>query len=424
MQTILAATESSSTSTATCLSEDDQPPGVHGLDIFSNDTNSSDARSLPISASVDSFRRTFFPTASAHDWNDWRWQLKNRLSTVEEFSRIFQLTESETTAFTQTCGIPVAVTPYYASIMHSGEHSSNGALKRCMLPSMMEYHKSPGEREDPLAEEHYSPIPGLVHRYSDRALFMVTDFCSCYCRYCTRSRLVGGGKKSSQARAMKLRWELAISWIAEHPEIKDVIISGGDPLTLTDSQIEFLLESIRAIKHVEIIRIGTKVPVVLPQRITKPLTKILKKFHPLFASIHFTHPDELTIENREACERLANAGLPLGSQTVLLKGINDSPETLSALMTGLLKHRVRPYYVYQCDPIIGSSHFRTTVRDGVNLIGALQGNISGYGIPHYVVDTPGGGGKISLLPNRIAETTPDGISLLNYQGQEFYYPEF
>ncbi|MDR2338217.1 MAG: KamA family radical SAM protein [Deltaproteobacteria bacterium] len=406
----ITATNSNNSNTLTQITEDDQPPGYLKTD-FNN---------LPISDTINDFRKKFFPDITLSNWNDWRWQIKNRLSTAEEFQKIISLSDDEKLAFAQNKGIPIAVTPYYLALIYNSQSS----LRRCMLPSMAEFYQAPGEKEDPLSEENHSPIHGLVHRYNDRALFMATDFCSCYCRYCTRSRLVGGGRKSAQAKALKMRWELAINWIAEHPEIKDVILSGGDPLTLTDSQIEFLLERIRTIKHVEIIRIGTKMPVVLPQRITKPLLKILKKFHPLFVSIHFTHPDELTLENKITCERLADAGIPLGSQTVLLNGINNNLETLSSLMTGLLKHRVRPYYIYQCDPIIGSAHFRTNVKHSVELIGSLQGNISGYAVPNYVVDTPGGGGKISLLPNRIVSIDENGLCLQNYEHSKFYYPEF
>jgi lysine 2,3-aminomutase len=289
-----------------------------------------------------------------------------------------------------------------------------------MIPTTDELLHSPGEARDPLGEEPQCPIPGLIHRSPDRGLFMATEYCSAYCRYCTRSRLVG---QIERKRYCVAQWQKAVAYISETPAIRDVIISGGDPLTLPDEALEWLLMSLRAIPHVEVIRIGTKTPAVLPMRMTPSLTKILRKANPLWMSLHFTHPDELTPETAEACSRLADAGLPLGSQTVLLKGVNDEPQTMRALMTGLMKIRVRPYYIYQCDPIFGSAHFRTPVAKGLEIIKSLRGFISGYAVPQYVIDAPGGGGKIPLLP-RYLESDADGmLSFRNYRGDVYRYPD-
>ena len=263
-------------------------------------------------------------------------------------------------------------------------------------------------------------MPGLVHRYPDRVLFLVTDFCSTYCRYCTRSCMVGNGKGLPFDRG---QWEKAIAYIENSPAVRDVILSGGDPLTLSDEILEWLLSRLRKIRHVEFLRIGTKAPVVLPQRITPALTRMLKRYHPLWISIHFTHPDELTPETTLACDRLADAGIPLGSQTVLLSGINDDLDTMKRLMHGLLKIRVKPYYLYQCDPILGSSHFRTPVGKGLEIIRGLRGYTTGYAVPSYVIDAPGGGGKIPLLPEYIVGRDGDDLLLKNYEGNTYRYPD-
>jgi len=259
-----------------------------------------------------------------------------------------------------------------------------------------------------------------VHRYPDRVLFLVTKFCSTYCRYCTRSRLVGNGVK---CRFTISQWERAIAYIEFKHSVRDVLISGGDPLTLPDERLEWLLSRLRRIRHVELLRIGTKVPVVLPQRITPALTRMLKRYHPLWISIHFTHPDELTPEVHGACARLADAGIPLGSQTVLLAGVNDNLDTMKRLMQGLLKIRVRPYYLYQCDPIVGSAHFRTPVKKGIEIIEGLRGHTTGYAVPTYVIDAPGGGGKIPLFSECIVGRDDDDLLLSNYQRRVYRYPD-
>ncbi len=290
-----------------------------------------------------------------------------------------------------------------------------------MIPVTDEYLQCPGEAEDPLGEDKDSPVPGIVHRYPDRVLFLVANSCASNCRYCTRSRMVENPDSSSIF--FQSQWEQAIAYIDAHDEVRDVLLSGGDPLTLSDEKLDWLLSRLRRIPHVEFLRIGTKVPVVMPQRITNSLARVLKRSHPLWVSIHFTHPDELTPETNEACARLADAGIPLGSQTVLLAGINDSVDTMKRLMHGLLKARVKPYYLYQCDPIVGSSHFRTPVQKGLEIIQGLRGHTSGYAVPSYVIDAPGGGGKIPLLPEYLVGRDGDDLVLRNYQGLHFRYPD-
>ncbi len=375
--------------------------------------------SFPIGKKTDTFRKRYFPHVPAHRWNDWHWQWKHRITNFKDLMQYITLTDKEQQAvFFQTAAFPLAVTPYYLSLF-SGRNKDH-PLRRAVIPSADEHVFSRDEDADPLKEDTDSPVHGLVHRYPDRALFLVTDVCSTYCRYCTRSRLVGG---NSSRRLKRENWQKAIDYIQATPQIRDVLLSGGDPLTLPDDQIAWLLSKLRRIRHVEIVRIGTKVPAVLPQRITPKLVDILKKYHPLWMSLHFTHGDELTPETRKACEMLANAGIPLGSQTVLLSGINDSVDAMKALFLGLLKARVRPYYLYQCDPILGSGHFRTPVEKGLEIIKGLRGHITGYGVPHYVIDAPGGGGKIPLLPEYSLGKKEGGWMLKNYEDRLFLYPE-
>jgi lysine 2,3-aminomutase len=368
----------------------------------------------------DAFRKQWYPAVSAAEWNNWRWQLQNRLSSFDQLNRIFQLSPQETAALRHpTMPLPVAVTPYYASL--ADPFDSTQAIRRCIIPVDSECRKSKGESEDPLGEAEQSPVPGLVHRYPDRVLFLSTSYCSTYCRYCTRSRLVGHG--ADCGGAVRDRWQMAIDYIASHPQVRDVLISGGDPLTLPDDALGWLLGELRAIPHVEIIRIGTKVPAVLPQRITPALCTILRRAHPVWISIHATHPDEVTPEMKAACERLADSGMPLGSQTVLLAGINDSADVLKDLYHKLMMARVRPYYLYQCDPIVGSAHFRTSVSRGVDIIRKLRGFTTGYSVPTYVIDAPGGGGKIPISPDYVVSNGDGTVLLRNYEGKVFAYPD-
>ena len=375
---------------------------------------------FPISPRSDRFRRRFFPEASAADWNDWRWQARNRVKDLDGISRILVLSPDEREAIQRHTGsLPLGITPYYLSLFDREDAAQ--PLRRTHMPAMGEYLRTPGEADDPLGEDHDSAVPGLVHRYPDRVLFLTTGFCSTYCRYCTRSRMVGeaGGEYSFSVP----QWERALAYLEAHTEVRDVLLSGGDPLTLSDDKLDWLLGRLRRIKHIEFLRIGSKVPVVLPQRITKELTRMLRKHHPLWMSVHFTHPDELTPEVAESCGRLADAGIPLGSQTVLLKGVNDDVEVMRRLMHGLLKIRVKPYYLYQCDPITGSAHFRTSVDKGLEIIQGLRGHTSGYAIPTYVVDAPGGGGKIPLIPDPVVGREGGDLLLRNFEGGVYRYPD-
>jgi lysine 2,3-aminomutase len=373
---------------------------------------------FPLGPLTRAFRKRFFPEVDPAQWNDWRWQARARIRTLAELERIFVLSDDERDAVIRHEGaLPLGITPYYASLM--SRQDSLEPLRRTHIPVGTEYLKAPGEAEDPLGEDGHTVVPGLVHRYPDRVLFLATGFCSTYCRYCTRSRMVGepGGDYSFS----RPQWEQALDYIAEHTEVRDVLLSGGDPFTLSDERLDYLLGRLRAIKHVEFVRLGTKVPVVLPMRVTRSLIRVLKKHHPLWMSLHFTHPAELTPEVTEATTRLADAGIPLGSQTVLLKDINDEVETLKTLYHGLLMRRVRPYYLYQCDPITGSSHFRTSVDKGLEIMQGLRGHTTGYAVPTFVIDAPGGGGKIPLLPDYVVGREGDDLILRNFEGQTYRY---
>ena len=373
---------------------------------------------IGFSEQSQNFYTLYFPGSTPSDWSSWQWQIRNSITSVSQLSKLITLTDEEIKPEGgKNDNLPLRITPYYASLFAGEIHSQ--AIRKSVVPTFYEMIASEGEASDPLSEEHDSPVPNIVHRYPDRVLFLVTGFCSTYCRYCTRSHMVAKDKCHIGIKA----WAPAIEYIRNHPEVRDVLISGGDPLTMPDSHIEYLLSNLRQISHVEIIRMGTKVPTVLPQRITRGLTNILKKYHPLFLSIHFTHADELTPEVTEACSRLADAGIPLGSQTVLLKGINDNIETMKKLMQGLLKTRVRPYYIYQCDPILGSAHFRTPVEKGLEIIKGLRGHTTGYAVPHYVIDAPGGGGKIPLLPEYFIGKDGNDVLIRNYEGKIYKYPD-
>jgi len=381
----------------------------------------ADAESLPIEQGgcADEFVRRHFPRVTQRQWNDWRWQLRHRVTSLAELAHFVDLSEEELAAgANRATPLPISVTPYYLSLVSPDDPTD--PIRRCVIPSADEQRSSRGEADDPLNEDHDSPVPGLVHRYPDRVLFLVTSACSTYCRYCTRSRLVGDGFCGT---SLKARWQAGIDYIRSNPAVKDVIVSGGDPLIMQTSALEWILDNLRRIPHVEIIRIGTKVPAVLPQRITPSLVSMLRRYQPLWMSLHFTHPGELTPETALACERLADAGLPLGSQTVLLKGINDRVETLTALFRGLLRHRVRPYYLYQCDPITGSAHFRTPVSRGIEMIQGLRGHISGYAVPSYVIDAPGGGGKTPVLPEYVLGREDGDVVLRNWAGGVYRYPD-
>ncbi len=374
---------------------------------------------LLVSECSDAFRRAFYPDATRADWNDWKWQLRHRIRDLATLTRVFDLNADEHEAVAKLGGhLPVGITPYYAALMDRTD--AGEPLRRTMIPVGNEFVQTPGEADDPLAEDSFMPVEGLVHRYPDRVLFLVTNFCATYCRYCTRARMVG---QTGEYHFNTKQYEKAIEYIAATPTIRDVLLSGGDPLTMGDDRLEWLLSRLRAIPHVEFLRIGTKVPAVLPQRITPAFCAMLRKFHPLWMSIHFMHPTEVTPEVRQACERLADAGVPLGSQTVLTAGVNDDVDTMKRLMHRLLMSRVRPYYIYQCDPISGSSHFRTPVEKGLEIIEGLRGFTTGYAVPTFVIDAPGGGGKIPLFPDRLVGRDGDFVLVKNHEGKTYRYPD-
>jgi lysine 2,3-aminomutase len=341
--------------------------------------------------------------------SDWKWQVANRISTLEQLGEIFELTAAERAAFEGEIPLAFAVTPHYASLLKSDP------LRRTVIPTSHENRFGTGELADPLEEDHRA-TPHLIHTYPDKVLFLATTFCSTYCRYCTRSRMVGKAPESFQALEESFRY------IEQHTEIRDVLLSGGDPLTMTDPVLEGILCRLRKIPHVRMVRIGSKVPVVLPMRITDELCSMLRK-HRVWLSLHFIHADELSPETQAACRKLSDHGIGMVSQTVLLKGINDDTQTLLDLFYGLLEINVKPYYLLQCDPVRGSAHFRTTVAKGIELIRSLHGNISGLAVPQYVIDAPGGGGKVPILGTEQIRREGDEVVFRNYEGKEYRYPD-
>lgn len=351
------------------------------------------------------------------DWQDWGWQLKNRITTVEQLERYMTLTAEEKAgcAFASH-KLSLAITPYFFNLID--RHDPGCPIRKQVIPRAGEMIVSEGEMLDSLDEDEHSPVPGLVHRYPDRVLFLVTDRCASYCRYCTRSRLVS----NAQDYNFHPQYEQGLRYIEAHPEVRDVLLSGGDPLMLSDKKLEHLLARLREIKHVEFIRIGSRIPVFLPQRVTPELCEVFKKYGPVWMSIHVNHPKECTAELRAACERLAFAGVPLGNQSVLLRGVNDDVDVMRALVHRLLRMRVRPYYLYQMDLITGGSHFKVDVRRGLEIIRALRGHTTGYAVPQYVIDAPGGGGKVPINPEYIESITDDEVVFRNYQGETFRYP--
>ncbi|MFA4984273.1 MAG: lysine 2,3-aminomutase [Candidatus Omnitrophota bacterium] len=353
------------------------------------------------------------------DWEDWHWQIKHRIRSRDELSQIIKLTPQEEDGAKKASGrLSMAITPYWASLIDPDDPEC--PIRRQAVPVTAESVVSPHEMIDPCAEDRDSPAPHLVHRYPDRVLLLATEHCAMYCRHCTRRRLVGEHEKDDNSAS---RFDAAIEYIRSNRKVRDVLISGGDPFILEDEEIERLLDSVRAIPHVEFLRLGTRAPVTLPQRITEKLVTMLKKYSPLWISIHFNHPKEITKRCKLACDMLAEAGIPLGSQTVLLKGVNDRPYIMKKLMHELLKIRVRPYYIYQCDPVRGTQHFRTPVAAGINIMEKLRGHTSGYALPTYVIDGPGGGGKIPVGPNYILSQAKGKYVLRNYKGKIYTYLE-
>ncbi|MEH2233276.1 MAG: KamA family radical SAM protein [Nostoc sp.] len=354
-------------------------------------------------------------TYNQERWNDWRWQMRHRLTKLEHFQKLLRLsTTEEQGLLIAPEKFAVAVTPYFASLLDPEDPLC--PLRLQVIPRQEELIVSPADMVDPCGEDGDTPVPGLVHRYPDRVLLLALDSCAAYCRYCTRSRLVSQGEMYPVTR----RLDAIAAYLEEHTEIRDVLISGGDPLLMADEPLDNLLRRLRAIKHIEFIRIGSRVPSFLPQRITPELVALLRK-HRVWLSLHFCHVRELTPEVAQACDRLADGGIPLGSQTVLLKGVNDSEKALKNLFHGLLKLRVRPYYLYQCDPVVGTAHLRTSVQTGLDLISKLRGHTTGYAVPTYVIDAPGGGGKVPIQAETLVAYENGTATVQNWAGKTYTY---
>jgi lysine 2,3-aminomutase len=365
-----------------------------------------------------SFNQGFWPDVPADSWNDWKWQLKNRVTTLEQLESKIPLTREERGGVLLSGNkLALGITPHFFNLIDP--HDPNCPIRRQVVPRIEETVRSPLEMTDPCGEDSHMPVPGLVHRYPDRVLFLVTDRCASYCRYCTRSRVVSGVGEQE----LHTNFEEIYRYLEAHTEVRDVLLSGGDALLFSDEKLRGILRRLRSIPHIEFLRIGTRVPIFLPQRITPELCKMLQEFHPLWMSIHANHPRELTVEVRTGLERLANHGVPLGNQSVLLKGVNDDLEVMKALVHKLVMCRVRPYYLYQCDLIQGSEHLRASVAKGIEIIEGLRGHTTGYAVPQYVIDAPGGGGKVPINPGYILYHDHEKIVIRNYEGKIFEYPE-
>lgn len=360
----------------------------------------------------------FWPSATPDEWNDWRWQLRNSVKTLTQAEQFIDLTREEREGLLLTAHkLAFAITPHFFNLIDPNDPEC--PIRRQVIPRSAETSLSPGEMADPCGEDGDMPVPGLVHRYPDRVLFLVTDRCASYCRYCTRSRVVSGVGDQE----LETDFEAAYAYLEEHTEVRDVLFSGGDALLLSDERLRKIIARVRAIKHIEFIRIGSRVPIFLPQRITPELCAMLREFHPLWMSVHVNHPRELTTEVRDALGRLADAGIPIGNQSVLLASVNDDVDTMRTLIHKLLRCRVRPYYLYQCDLVRGSAHLRTTVSKGIEIIEALRGFTTGYAVPQFVIDAPGGGGKVPVSPGYVLYHDKEKIVLRNYEGNVYEYPE-
>ncbi len=363
-------------------------------------------------------RKELFPNVTDEQWNDWKWQVKNRIETYEQLSQYFTFDPEEAEGIKQALAkFRMAITPYYLSLIDPNDPYD--PIRRQAIPQGAECNIAPADLNDPLHEDEDSPAPGLTHRYPDRVLFLITDMCSMYCRHCTRRRFAGQKDDESPSE----RIEKCLAYIERTPEVRDVLLSGGDALMVSDKKLEYIIQRLRAIPHVEIVRIGSRTPVVCPQRITDDLVNMLKKYHPIWLNTHFNHPNEMTPEAEAAVAKLANAGIPLGNQTVLLRGVNDCVHVMKKLMHELVRNRVRPYYIYQCDLSMGLEHFRTPVSKGIEIIENLRGHTSGYAVPTFVVDAPGGGGKTPVMPTYIISQSPNKIVLRNFEGVITTYTE-
>ena len=363
-------------------------------------------------------RNGLFADVPAEQWNDWKWQTRNRVETLEELKKYIDLTAEEEDGI-RNClnSLRMAITPYYLSLIDLQD--PNDPIRKQTVPQAAELYIAPEEDADSLHEDVYSPVPGLTHRYPDRVLFLVTDQCAAYCRHCTRRRVAG----QTDSAMPTAQIDACIEYIRNHPEIRDVLLSGGDAFLVSDERLEYIISRLRAIEHVQIIRLGTRTPVVMPQRVTPELCAMLKKYHPIWVNTHFNHPSEITPEAAAACAMLADAGIPLGNQSVLLAGVNDCVHVMKELVNQLVRIRVRPYYIYVCDLVPGLSHFRTPVSKGIEIIEALRGHTSGFCVPTFVVDAPGGGGKIPVMPNYVISQTPRKVILRNFEGVITTYTE-
>ena len=359
----------------------------------------------------------FWPNDTPDQWNNHIWQLKNRITSLSALEQHVELCEEERAGVLLSGNkLAMAITPHFFNLIDKNDPDC--PIRRQVIPRIEETLTDPAEMSDPCGEDSHMPVPGLVHRYPDRVLFLVTDRCAAYCRYCTRSRVVSGVSEQK----LETQWEAAFDYLEKTPSVRDVLISGGDALLFSDARLDRLLSRLHAIPHIQFVRIGSRIPIFLPQRITPELCAILKKYHPLFISIHANHPKELTSEVRDALGRLADSGIVMGNQSVLLSGVNDSVDIQKELVQKLLMCRVRPYYLYQCDLIEGSSHLRTSLQKGIDIIEGLRGHTSGYAIPQFVIDGPGGGGKIPINPDYVINHDDGGITLRNYEGKRFHYP--
>lgn len=363
-------------------------------------------------------RAVLFPNVSDADWNDWHWQVKNRIETLDDLKKYIKLTPEEEDGVAQCLGtLRMAITPYYLSLIDPND--PNDPVRKQAIPTAKELHKAAADLEDPLHEDTDSPVPGLTHRYPDRVLILTTDQCSMYCRHCTRRRFAG----QTDDAVPQDKIDKCIEYVAAHPEVRDVLLSGGDVLMLSDERLEYIISKLRAIPHVQIVRLGSRTPVVMPQRITPELCAMLKKYHPVWLNTHFNTPAEVTEEAKKATAMLADAGVPLGNQTVLLAGVNDCVHVMKKLVHELVMMRVRPYYIYQCDLSLGLEHFRTPVSKGIEIIEGLRGHTSGYCVPTFVVDAPGGGGKTPVMPQYVISQTPHKVILRNFEGVITTYTE-
>jgi len=391
----------------------------------STDSDDSDDKPPPPCGSTDEppleavmVEEALAPAREAvENWSDWRWQMRNRIRNVIQLKRRFPELHASLGIVEAARKFPLSITPYYASLIETLDGAD--PIFQMSVPQLAELNDPPFLSDDPLHEDQQMPVPGLVHRYPDRALVIATSTCSMYCRHCTRKRVAG----QRESRISSVQLAQVTDYLSVHPEIRDVIVSGGDPFTMSTENLEKVLSAIRSVPSVEVIRVGTRTPVVMPMRITDDLVSMLKRYHPLYVNTHFNHPRELTREAEAACIRLADAGIPMGNQTVLLRGVNDRAEVLADLFRRLVRVRVRPYYLFQCDLVRGVEHFRTPLSRGIEIMEYLRGRVSGLAIPAFVVDAPEGGGKIPLLPNYLVSTSPTHTVLRNYEGKLVAYPE-